>query len=46
MHIVGGTAGFWGTLILGPRIGFFGKKVINKTQKAEGITTSKNQLNY
>ncbi len=30
VHIVGGTAGFWGTLIMGPRIGFFGRKVTSK----------------
>ena len=36
VHIVGGTAGFWGTLILGPRIGFFGRKVTNAINQARG----------
>lgn len=27
VHVVGGAAGFWGTYILGPRVGFFGRTV-------------------
>lgn len=38
VHIVGGTAGFWGTLIMGPRIGFFGRKAT--TKKSVKLTTN------
>ena len=40
VHVVGGTAGFWGTIILGPRIGFFGKTVETLKSKQK-----KDQLN-
>lgn len=30
VHMIGGTAGFWGTTILGPRIGFFGREAVSK----------------
>lgn len=43
VHIIGGTAGFWGTFIMGPRIGFFGRKVSNSNHRSQELDNSTEQ---